>query len=352
MKAQLSFVTASLMLVVITLHVQAAPAGTSVQVRLDGLTITMTLQKRSPLQSGDWPDEPISLTSQCVPVTDKTIHELLKEAHIFPDVEAFTVVYKLNPDVERLREITILRIAIPKVIGGPKLEAALASGFVVLLTVEKEKKERFNNSVQKVKSLVQEVSKLPTEKFQDSSRDAIVNSLKSTSAILSGMNQRIVQRFGRPISTEGLNQLLAEVEMLNAMLTSKTKAGATMVKSDQNRISTIEKDVRIKGKAFSEVAAGDAPDEPPGVVVIVKTLRAGSQIPNLRVYYVPEALRGDSDEEQRFGILSSPTNKKIPEADYCFWASVDPARTPVTNVLCLEVRKGASAVELTVVREP
>ena len=40
-------------------------------------------------------------------------HELLKQVHIFPDVEAFTVVYALNPNIQELRELKVLRYAFP-----------------------------------------------------------------------------------------------------------------------------------------------------------------------------------------------------------------------------------------------
>lgn len=353
MKSHFSLVPASLVLLAIFVPVYDAPAGKYQQVQLEGLTITMTLEKRAPnVQRTDWPDEPISLTSQSVPVNGKTIHELLKEVHIFPDVEAFTVVYALNPDIQELRELKVSQIRIPKLVGGPKLEAAFKSGFVVLLTAEKEKKQQFSDSVQRVKTLVQDVSKFGPERFQvASTRDSTINSLNSTATILAGINQRIMQRFGRPITGEALSQLNADAELLNEMLSAKVATGAQVNKADQDRISALEKDVKLKGRAFSEVAAGDAPDRYPEVKVIVKTLRAGSPILNLRIYYVPEASRGKESKVKSFGILSSPSNQELPEADYCFWAAIDPTTTPVTNEQCLEIRKNRqSEVQLTVIR--
>ena len=84
----------------------------------------------------------------------------------------------------------------------------------------------------------------------------------------------------------------------------RPQPGAQFNEADQVRISALEKDVRLKGRAFSEVAAGDAPDRYPEVKVIVKTLRAGSPILNLRIYYVPEASKGRKARSSHSG--SSP----------------------------------------------
>jgi len=350
-----SFIRACLVLVSTVFLAHGAPAKTRTeqqQVQLEGLTVTLSLVKRTPtLTKKDWPKEPFSLTAESVSVNQRTIYELLKAAHIFPDVEAFALVYVINPDVRALREIKVSQIRIPKIVGGPQLEAAFTEGFVVLLTVEREKKELFNAKVLRLKQLVESVSNFGPEKFQDMSvHDVTIASLKTTSGILGGINQRVSQRFGRPISSEGLSQLIADVDLLSATLTNKTEATAKILKADEGKILSIEKDVRIKGRAFSEVAAGDAPDAPPDVLVIVKTLKAGNQVPNLRIYYVPEALKDNNDDVRPFGVLSSPSNKKIPEADYCFWAAIDPSHTPVTNVLCLEIRQAApSDIQLTVI---
>jgi hypothetical protein len=186
MKFHFSLVPASVLLVAIFVPVYDAPAEKYHQEQLEGLTITMTLEKRTPnVQRTDWPDERISLSSQSVPVNGKTIHELLKQVHIFPDVEAFTVVYALNPNIQELRELKVPQIRIPRLAGGPKLEAAFEGGFVVLLTAEKEKKQQFSENVRSVKTLVQDVSRFGPEKFQvASTRDSTINSLNSTAAIL------------------------------------------------------------------------------------------------------------------------------------------------------------------------
>jgi hypothetical protein len=354
MNSQFSFIPACLLLLL-----QIVPSGEHAEgrkhvgVRLAGITITMTLEKRGPnFETADWPAGTIRLIPQSVAVTKgKTIHEILKEAHVFPDVESFAVVYALNPDIAELRNLKVTKIKIPRVSGGPKLEAAFDRGFVVFLTAEKEKKEQFNRSVQALERVVQKAATFGPEQFENTqTRDSIIGSLNSTSAILVGINQRIMQRFGRPITREALGQLNAEANLLENLISGKAANKGRIDKSEHYRIAAIEKDVRLKGRAFSEVAAGDAPDRYPEIKVIVKTLREGNAVSNLRIYYVPEALKGDDSEVHPFGILSSPANKDLPEADYCFWAAKDPSKTPVTNELCLEIRRNKFEVQLTVLR--
>ena len=351
MNSHLSFISITLLLIAGVTRVQDVPAEKHRETEFEGLKITMSLEKRStPVEKADWPDEPVGLNAQSVLVNGKTIHELLREAHIFPDVEAFAVVYILNPEVSELRQLKVSNIRIPKVVGGTKLDAAFTRGFLVFLTVDKEKKAQFNDSVQKLRKLAQDVAKFGPNQFQDASaRDAVLDSLNSTTTILGGINQRIAQRFGRPITTEVLSQLNAETESLDRLLTSKVASKSRIDKSDQDKILAIQKDVRLKGRAFAEVAAGEAPDRYPEVKVIVKTLRDGNPVPNLRIYYVPEALKNEDSEAHPFGVLTYPPHKELPEADYCFWAAKDPDRTPITNQLCLEIRRNQFEVQLTVI---
>src|SRR5437870_774852 len=248
----------------------------------------MTLGKRTPtVQKLDWPAESVVLSSQAVPTNGKTIHELLRENHIFPDVEAFSVVYGLNPEIQKLSDLDVPQIRIPMVLGGQKLEAAFGSGFMVFVTVDKERKEQFNENVKTLTKLVQTVSDLGTERFPDSpTKESITSSLSTISAALNGINKRLIQRFGRPIPRDALDQLNAETGLLNAMLSAKTSTGARISKTDLDQIVAIDKDISVKSKAYSEIAAGEAPARWPEVNVVVKTIRQGHQIPSLRIYYV------------------------------------------------------------------
>src|SRR5215204_6749271 len=132
MITHLSFVPLSLLAALLILPLHGAQADKSQTMQFEGLTITMTLQRRTlTVQNLEWPTEPIVLKAQTVSIKGKTIHELLRENHIFPDVEAFNVVYALNPDIQKLSKIDVPQIRITVVPSDQKLEKALGSGFTV-----------------------------------------------------------------------------------------------------------------------------------------------------------------------------------------------------------------------------
>jgi hypothetical protein len=313
----------------------------------------MALQKlTSNTQQVDWPAEKISLTSQWVSVGGKTIHELLRDNHISPDVEAFSIIYVLNPQLQELRELSVPRLRIPKIEGGRRLNAIFAQGFVVFLTLDKEKKDQFNENTKKLTELIQTISEFEAEKFQDpSTREPILNSLTYIASALDEINERLIHRYGRPMPTEVLGQLNAETELLRRLLDTKVLLGAKIGKQELDKIISVEKDIRVKSAAYVEVASGDAPSRWPEVTVTVETLRGGRKVRGLRIYYVPLALKGDDSETKSFGILSTPSNQSLPEADYCFWAARDPNKVPVTNEQCKEIRiDREKVVQLTVIQ--
>ena len=167
---------------------------------------------------------------------------------------------------------------------------------------------------------MQTVLEFDVKRFQDqAARESITKSLNAISVTLNAINKRLIQRFGRPIPPEVLAQLDTDVELLNNILGGKASSGAQISKAELDQIVLIEKDVTVKGRAYLEVAAGEAPDRWPNVEVIVKTLRQGANVPDLRIYFVPEAHKTRADKILQFGKLSSPTTRKLDEADYCFW---------------------------------
>jgi len=319
--------------------------------QLAGLDITMSLRKRLPTpQQSNWPDEPSILTTKLVTVNKKGIGELLRENHITPNVEAYGVVYALNPEVNQLRDIKVLQLQIPTVQGGPALAAIFNSGFTVDLVVDKELKERFVNNVEQVRATIQTVAGFAGNKFLNQAAKESVNaSLNKISTTLDMISRRLFPASGHPITTEVLRQLNAEAELLNRLLRNKAAPATSITQEDQDLISVIEKDILIKGKTYAESAGLGAPDRWPEVTVTVKTLRQGKEVPNLRIYYVPQALKGDDGETHSFGVLSSPASNTLFEADYCFWAAIDPNETAVSNEQCVEVRRDRqNEVQLTV----
>ena len=316
----------------------------------------MSLEKRtSGVEKADWPDETIQLTSQSVQVpAGITIHELLLAANIYPDVESFTLVYALNPELQDLRKLSIPRITIPKIEHGPKLGAVFERGFQVWLTVEKDKKQQLNESVQKLTTLIETVSNFEAVKFQNPAvRDEFLTSLKSSLVILDGIAEQVRERYGRTIPQSMLLELNAETELIIKIISHRLTGASKFNGADQELVKKIDEDLKRKARAFQETAnAGDPSPQPDTIEVSVRTVRGGQLIPNLRIYYFPELTKVPVG---KFGVLTtnnpnSPAKARVGNGDYCFWAVRDEAPdTRVTGEICRPLYL-ENKIELTVIR--
>src|SRR5215470_5540191 len=232
MKYHFLFVPVSLLLFIFAVRSYEASAETYRLVQLEGLPITISLEKRMPNQQAEWPAEAITLTTKSVTVTrNTTIHELLRANHIFPDVEAFSAVYALNPGIKKLSEPIDHPILIPTIQNDRSLQPFFQRGFFVFVTIYKEEKEKFTASVKQFQSLAATTLHFAPDRFPDqASQTAIFNSLTTTQALFAGINKRIVQRFGPPITRSALNQLNGDLELANDVLGKKV---STVERFDQ-----------------------------------------------------------------------------------------------------------------------
>lgn len=285
----------------------AKPAEKYRQFQLGGIAVSLSLERNTESSEKiDWPDEPVKLTSQAVTVNGKTINELLLNANIFPDVEAFTLVYTLNPKIRDLKKLTVATISIPKIDAGDKLKTAFANGVYALVTVELDRKQKFGLTVQKLSPLVDKVSKFESDRFQNQlARDTIVNSLKHSSEILDAIAEQFRERYGRPVPKIVLAELYAQAELLNNILSTNIIDKKKFDQNEQDKIREIESDLSKRSRAFKEVAAaGDPPPSWDTVEVTVKTVQSGKLIPNLRIWYIAKISR-DPDTLGSFGMLST-----------------------------------------------
>jgi hypothetical protein len=298
-----------------------------------------------------WPEEAVSISTKTVSIGGNTINELLRTHNILPDIEAFGIVYSLNPEIKKLSQLEVAQIRLPTIQGGETLKQLFGDGFQVLLTSDKGLKKQFSEEVARLLGLHGQFKSLESNKFFDSDTKArILNELGSALSILRGINIRIVQRAGRPIPKEVLEQLTDEIQSLNSSLSHALSFEQRVGKAELAQTTAVKKDLDIKVKAFTETADGPTPARWPGAVVTVRTFKEGKEIRDLRVYYVAEANCEKIEKARPFGKLSSPTDLWLPDADYCLWAARDPDRSPVSNKPLHIVRQsqGAAEVHLTI----
>jgi hypothetical protein len=353
----LAVLRAPLRRMLIALVLLGSPAASVAQEsQLEGLNVTMSLVKRTDRTPGAWPAEAIQLAVERTKIKEgETIHALLRARGILPDVEAFTVVYALNPDLQSLSPLPAeMELKLPMAQGGDTLQAALRQDYLVALTVDQKLKRDFSENVKKLATLTDRVTRLNVIRFTSAgARTESFQALRNINDTLAFMSQLLARRNGRPITNEALSQLNAQMELLSALLELFLSSGRKLQAAEEQSIRAVAEDVAIKKRAFVQVAAGEPPARYPEVKVEVKTLKEGKDVPDLRVYYVPKNLKVDRTYWRSFDRKSSPADRWLPEAAYYVWAARDPDPTPVTNEHLLEALKNAEGkivVELTVIK--
>jgi hypothetical protein len=279
------------------------------------------------------------------------IKQLLKANGISPDADAFGLLYDLNPKLDKLDSLAPgTELLLPKVQSGGSAPA-LPAGYLLALTVDKKLKDELLTKLDALNSVTASAPRLEVARFNDAEDRRIVL------ATIADLNQsleviaNVIAGKVRPVSSEMLNQIKAEVEMLQPTLAGLAQSDRKLSDSDREIIKLVADDLQIKRKTFNEVRdPGQPPTRWAEVQVVVKTLKTddGSAVTNLTIYYVPEALFGKGDFQRTFNRLSSPTDQTLPEANYRIWAARAGDTRPVTEVKRVEVRKGSGNGPVTV----
>jgi len=322
---------------------------TGAKVMLEDAPIRISLGKKldNPLPL---PSEPIRLTVETVVVKDgEVIQELLYNNGIEPDLEAFTLVYLLNPGLEKLEPLpATTRVKLPKAQGGAQFEAALKNSYRVFLTTEAEIKDRFAEQVKTLRGLKVEILKsdgvFENDEIGETARASITKIDNDLEKILLG----ILRRDGRPITKEPLEQLCSEtkliIEVLRDAVSGKNKIGG----HEQEIFQSIEEDLRIKRRGAIEVRSGEPPLPWPKVKVTLQAISSGKKLEPIRFMYVPVALAA-VEKPRLFPSLYSPSSVELTEAAYFFWGAKpgEESANPITEKLKFPVIKNSQS-EITI----
>lgn len=286
---------------------------------------------------------------------DNVRHVLIANA-IFPDSDAFGLVYDLNPSLKSINS------------AGPNSElimpfarsvsrSTLGAGQLVRLVVHSQLKSDVLAKVANLNEQTAAVNTLGIERFANANeRRAVLRSLREiidSSQII----RNVISGKVRPVTEEVLNQFSGELEMVQISLGRVIQSAGLFNDSDLSTLKSVEDDLRIKRRALTDVKGpSETPTRWRDVRVVVRTLRNGQPEPNLRVYYVPEALRGRSRHIRSFNTLGSPTERLLPEANYWIWAGKpgqEPEGSALSDVKRLELRRTSDAsqvVDLSIIR--
>jgi hypothetical protein len=302
-------------------------------------------------------DELVLMAGTITFKTGDTVKQLLITNGIFPDVEGFGLVYDLNPSLPNLTEIASgTEIILPKVSSQSRL--IMPADGLVALKVDATLKDQLATAIEQLQVRISTTREFDSSHYdspgeRQSTRDALESINDSIMAIANVVRGKV-----RPIQNEVLNQVKAEADALKTTLDSLAEPSRKLNAEDVNAIKLIEEDLRVRRRTLTDVRG---PSEPPTrwreATVVVRTIGSNGQaVSQLRIYYVPEALRRRPQFVRSFDTLSSPSQRSLPEANYVIWAGNpgDAAEAAArSDVKRLAVRKSSDpsvAVDLAIIR--
>ena len=332
--------------------------GQQIDTQMAGRDVSFELVKKPELTPETWPVEQIQPTLNTVEVTFKTndrLSTLLTGNGIRPDDEAYTLFYDLNPSIIKAGTITAgTKIVLPKLNGGPQLQAKLSNGYFAMITVDRALKDALKSSAKAVEDSLPAFVALEDARFETTSeRSNTINFVREISTWLQHVRQTLGQRTAPPLRHETLFQLNAEAGQVKALVQKAIAPEGKLSAEDQDQIKLIREDVRFEIGRWDNVMSGELPEgEPKFKVTITISGNDSNLISTLRVYYVVSgAFRNPPNNppviSRPFDGLGSGSSKDLTIKNYKIWAARDgdPGR-PLTPVTLLEVRQPSSGNQL------
>jgi hypothetical protein len=310
-----------------------ASAEESPTFQFAGRTITLGLisvDNRAPVP---WPAGESKLTTKTVITdSDTNISALLAADGIDPDSGTFSIVYDLNPSINKLDAVQLgAKIALPKIIASKELQQSLSNGsHLVVLYVDLQLQKELASNLKILTSLSSRLSSLPKNMFSPSENIELL--LKQVDDITMWVDQMKLirqQRKGPPTSRDTLIELVEEVEALTDLLKVSIDGKQMLSSEDYKQINAIHADMEREVKRYDDVMSGGLPDPDLTPCCRVKVNIKGGNIiktENLRIYY---ALNGlfrmppTPGAAKPFPKLGSSSSDKLRPKYYRFWVAPD-----------------------------
>ena len=318
------------------------PAGAQ-ETALAGRVVTMELVTNDKNRRlVPWANKPPVLSSRPVSINANTrINLLLENQGILPDSEAFTLLYDLNPAVERLDKLANgTRLVIPYL----SKKQRPSNRYVILLTVDKPLKAKLNADVDALRILSSGFSALSPERFTDpNSKAETIALVKELVHWFSRMNEIIRRRTAKPMRRITLQQIIDEASVLRSILELSVKRGEKLSAANQQQIFRIHDDIREAiGRWDETMSPGVFPVDSQYKVEVEIRGEDARLIETLRVYYVYWGLfqkpLNARVSYSSFNGLGSKSSAVLPIKKYKVWAAKDgDPINPVTPEIDLEV---------------
>jgi hypothetical protein len=297
------------------------------------------------------PQPPLRIITTTASPDIHSIRELLVRRHLDPDSGAIGLMYALNPDLSDPPRpgANVLMIEIQAT---AEAEKAISDGFLFKIHYDDKIIADLISSREDLRLMAGTFSALPPERFADSSlRDATLNCISSISGDFDKIADYLADR-DQPTNHEMLSQARDEVQLVLRALSQTTTNNVTVAAADKNTICAVANDLQIKKQFFeaSEMAGESTLSSNPQADVLVNTFDSVTHqpVPMLTICYAPEALQNDPNWVKQFPNPSSPTEWRLPVADYVFWAIKFGDASPVSDRKPVPVRQTEESKPMTV----
>jgi len=302
--------------------------------------VTLGLPWNDKLMTEQFNLNSITLKGESVAVQGSSdIKPFLESRGIEPDVNSRSIIYDLNPNIDRLDLIppgTVLLL--PKVEGDFLFENAKKEGYRVKLSQDGGPLKAINIVRAELKKSFHALAKVNFEQFggpQD--QKAIVNLLNNADRSLA-----LISSGSFPVSQMVLKQSALEAEFLK---NGVVKASGSTEKIGVAALEDINKTTKGLISRSDDIKEGGSGSG----LVTVNTVKKvnGSVVHRLRVFFAPIFNRTNA---AIFRTLTSPATEALPiGGTFTFWAAVgDKDPTPLSDEISITIKRGNSPITLLV----
>jgi hypothetical protein len=341
---------------------QSAALRVFVQVARDGAKPVLTLPS-------------VTIHAQPVQVAEGSPLDVqLRTLGIYPDGEAYALVYQLNPGLRGPRAARAGSLMFPTFLGPDTLTKLLATGYLAYVTQDVELKRRLARRIQTLPQIEALLAKRPEERFGGAEEKAQVRRAIGEIRRIAVAVGLALQARSRPVSGPLLSQLDDELAMTTQVLgfaatdSHVTETGKSPLSpTDREAILAVADQFALRAPYWEERHGPELALEPfPDVNVEVyacdphrpatppDTAPCHSYGPahGLRVHYRDKAGYLEGEQPYSFEAVTSPAVQPVSIGNYYFWASTPGSAAPVTDVLEVKVRGDDKPQRVVLIRRP
>jgi hypothetical protein len=281
----------------------------------------------------------VAVKAEKVSVTSELgVASSLKEGGIEPDVRALSLIYDLNPEIERLDAIppgTVLEL--PRLRGDAQLKTALGQGYTATLAYSSSAVKKVNEQTAELGKLSQEAARLDANEFGGAESKQEIMALMATA-------QTSLAEIGSekyPVPQQVLRQSALEAgEFRRLIAQARSSSGAARVQAN----AEAQKIASALEARSADIKSGGSG----GHRVEVHTVKQsdGTEVLQKRVFYAPKL---DPDQVEKYPSPSSPTSKSLPiGAELTFWAGEGDDPKPISDKVTIVVQAKNDPIKLQI----